>query len=275
MIYFVPTPIGNLGDISIRTLEVMRNCQVALCEDTRVSKNLINLLNQRFNANINIKRFIPVHSHNENSFISEVSSDFFNQNILYMSDAGMPCISDPGVFLVRYAQENKIDYEVLPGANAALTALVYSGFSDKEFIFLGFLPNTGAKREIAIQNALNQPYPVIIYESPRRILSLIKHISQIAPQRNLFAIKEISKKFETRFNLNSKDMVCELENANLDGEWCVVISQSPDSANVEKICIDDIMALEIAPKQKAKLISKLTGKSTKEIYSSLSNQYKK
>ena len=179
MLYFIPTPIGNLEDISLRAIRILRECEIAICEDTRVCKSLINLLNERFDASINISKFIPLHTHNENDFFVNLSDDFFSRNVAYMSDAGMPGISDPGVSLVRYAQKNYIKYEFLSGANAALLSVVASGLCDKEFVFLGFLPNTGRDRALAIQNALNLAYPAVIYESPKRILSLVQSIANL------------------------------------------------------------------------------------------------
>ncbi|MDO5045247.1 16S rRNA (cytidine(1402)-2'-O)-methyltransferase [Campylobacter sp.] len=268
MLYFIPTPIGNLDDVSLRALNVLRECEIVFCEDTRVTKALINLLNTKFNSNINIQKFIPLHSHNEAQILSNLDMEIFKKNVAYLSDAGMPAISDPGVELVRFAIKNGIDYEVLSGSNALLLAVVASGICEKEFTFLGFLPNTGKERTIAIQNALNSPYPVVIYESPKRILSLVKQIANSDPNRELFIIKEATKKFETKFSATAQKLKDELKNANLKGEWSVVIDKSPYKTS-EKITLDDILALEIPPKTKAKLISKITGEEVKKIYENL------
>ena len=138
MLYFVPTPIGNLEDISLRAIKILRECEIAICEDTRVCKSLVNLLNERFDANINISNFIPLHTHNEDEFFANLSDEIWSKNIAYMSDAGMPGISDPGVSLVRYAQKNDIKYEILSGANAALLSVVASGLCDKYWQREGF-----------------------------------------------------------------------------------------------------------------------------------------
>ncbi|KEA45758.1 16S rRNA methyltransferase [Campylobacter mucosalis] len=268
MIYFIPTPIGNLKDISLHALEILRDCEIALCEDTRVSKSLINLLNERFNADIKIKNFISLHTHNESEFFKNLDTDFFSKNVAYISDAGMPGISDPGVSLVRYALKNGIEYEILSGANAALLAVVASGLVDKEFIFLGFLPNTGKDRVLAIQNALNNAYPCVIYESPKRIISLIDEILKIDENRQIFAIKEATKKFEAKFKNTPKALLDELKNANLNGEWCVVVDKS-QNLSTQKITIDEINQLEIPPKIKAKLLSKITGEDVKKIYNKI------
>ena len=268
MLYFVPTPIGNLEDISLRAIKILRECEIAICEDTRVCKSLVNLLNERFDANINISNFIPLHTHNEDEFFAKLNDEIWSKNIAYMSDAGMPGISDPGVSLVRYAQKNDIKYEILSGANAALLSVVASGLCDKEFVFLGFLPNTGRDRALAIQNALSLAYPAVIYESPKRILSLVQSVANLEPEREIFAIKEATKKFETKFKDRAKNLAQILEKANLNGEWAVVISKS-SNAPTQNITKDEIISLDIAPKVKAKLLSKITGEEVKKIYDEL------
>ncbi|MBO5063351.1 MAG: 16S rRNA (cytidine(1402)-2'-O)-methyltransferase [Campylobacter sp.] len=272
MLYFLPTPIGNLDDISKRCLDILNLCDIIICEDSRVTKSLINLLNTKYNLNINPSEFYSFHTHNENEFFAKFEARKLVENIVvYVSDAGMPCISDPGVVLVEFAQQNGINYEVLSGANAALLAVAASGIVKKEFSFLGFLPNTGRDRELAVQNALNSAYPVVIYESPKRVLQLVEAIAKLEPKREIFAIKEATKKFEAKFKDNAKNLVNILKNANLKGEWCVVIAGSNVVAH-ESITISDIDELNIPPKQKAKLLSKLTGKSVKDIYAQLTSK---
>ena len=268
MLYFIPTPIGNLEDISLRALKILRECEIVLCEDTRVAKSLVNLLNERFDAKITAKNFISFHTHNEAKFFENLKPGFFDANVAFMSDAGMPGISDPGVSLVRYAQNFGVKYEILSGANAALLSVVASGLCDKEFVFLGFLPNTGKQRAQALQNALNLAYPCVIYESPKRILSLIESIAKSTPDREIFAIKEATKKFEAKFKAPASEAVKILKSANLSGEWCVVIDKSPEKT-LETISEQDIKELEIAPKIKAKLLSKITGREVKKIYEEL------
>lgn len=267
MLYFVPTPIGNLSDISEHALSVISSSEIVFCEDTRVTKKLINLLKEKYNLNLVEKTFYSLHSHNEKEIIKNLEPSIFSKNCIYMSDAGMPCISDPGVFLVRYMQKNGLDYEVLSGSNAVLLSAVASGIVEKEFIFLGFLPNKGKDRKLALQNALSSTYPVILYESPKRILSLISDICEIDEKREIFLIKEATKKFETKYKDSALNLKLILEDKNLNGEWSVVISSSKN--RTEKITLSDIENLDIPPKQKAKLMSKLTGKNIKEIYDNL------
>ncbi|KAA6225219.1 MULTISPECIES: 16S rRNA (cytidine(1402)-2'-O)-methyltransferase [unclassified Campylobacter] len=273
MLYFIPTPIGNLSDISLRSLEILRTCEFIFCEDTRVCKSLITLLNSKFNANINIKTFKSLHSHNEEEVLSKIDTVLFEKDIAYLSDAGMPGISDPGNKLIKFAQINNIKYEVLPGANAALSALVSSGFCEKEFIFLGFLSSKENKRQKELQNILNYPFVSIVYEACKRILDLIEDIAKIEPQRELFAIKEISKKFENKFKEKAINLVQILKNENLNGEWVVIIDKKNGGEfNKNLLCENDILSLDIAIKTKAKLLSKLNGENSKKLYKMLLSQ---
>lgn len=265
MLYFVPTPIGNLGDISYRALEVLQVCELIFCEDVRVCKALINLLSAKYNIDFGSKNYISLHSHNEKEF--DFSNIDFSKNIAFLSDAGMPCISDPGISLVKYAQENDIKYCVMPGANAAITALVASGFSDKEFIFLGFL-NIKKNRQAQIENALNQAYPTILYEAPTRIMDLIQDIAKIDEDKEIFLIKEISKMYEKTYKDKAKNLAKLLKNENLKGEWVVVINNQIPNSN-SNISSEDILSLNISLKDKSKLLSKLNGLSPKQNYENL------
>ena len=269
MLYFVPTPIGNLADISTHALEILTKCEIFICEDTRFSKKLLNLLSEKYQINFTPKEFYSLHTHNESEFFAKFDTlNFTQKNCAFLSYAGMPCISDPGIALVKFAQNNGIEYEILSGANALLLAVAASGIVEKEFFFLGFLPNTGKERKIAIENMLKNPYPCVIYESPKRILSLICGIENLDENRQIFAIKEASKKFETKFFGSAKELALTLKTANLNGEWAVVVAGAKE-ANFEKISENDIKSLEISPKIKAKLLAKITGKSVKEIYNDL------
>lgn len=269
MLYFIPTPIGNLNDISKRSLELLQSCEFLICEDTRNTKSLCSLLNQKYELNINPKGFLALHSHNEDLFFKKIDPDIFKQNIAYVSDAGMPGLSDPGVALIRYAKENGLDYEVLPGANAALLAIVASGFCTKEFIFIGFLANKGKQRQSELEKLLLNPYPSIVYESPKRILALVNELAKLEANRELFLIKEATKLHESKYFGKASDVASSLSQANLKGEWVLIIKAQNQDFVKSKLCEDDIMQLDIAPKIKAKLLAKLSGKNPKELYKKL------
>lgn len=269
MLYFIPTPIGNLGDISLRSLELLSACEIVFCEDTRVCKHLITLLNERFKTCIKPQKILSLHTHNEKEVLEKLDLKLFEKNVAYLSDAGMPGISDPGFALIQFALKHKLSYEVLPGANAALVALVSSNLCEKEFIFLGFLANKGKERQKEIENLLLNPYPTIIYEAPTRILALVQTIAKLEPKRELFAMKEISKKFQTSFRGRAEKLVEELEGANLNGEWVLVVAKSSQNFSSNSLCESDILALDLPLKIKSKLLAKMSGKNSKELYQKL------
>jgi len=269
MLTLIPTPIGNLGDISFRTIEVLKDTEVILCEDTRVTKKLLNLISDKFSISFPNFSFISVHSHNEYDFLqSHQHKLLYTKNVAYMSDAGMPCVSDPGGLLVDFCLKNNIKYDILPGANAVLLAYSLSGFNNVSFSFFGFLPHKGIAREQMIDKILNHDLLSIIYESPHRLLKLLEQLTQKDPTREIFLAKELTKKYQTIYKDNVKQIYNTLKNETIKGEWVVVIKQT--SINTQGvISYDDIMQLSLPPKQKAKLLSKLTNKPIKQIYNEL------
>ena len=269
MLAFVPTPIGNLGDISFRTIEVLKDGELILCEDTRVTKKLISLISQRLEINFPQFEYISLHSHNEKDFLTKENQILLeSKKCIYMSDAGMPCVSDPGSYLVDFCLENNIEYDVLPGANAILTAYASSGFSDTTFTFFGFLPHKGTNRSDMLDKVMNSSNLAILYESPHRLMKLIEEISKLDPSRELFITKELTKKYQTRYKGKSIDILSELQATTIRGEW-VVILKPIESLNRGIITEEDIHELKLPPKQKAKILSKLTGLNVKDIYNDL------
>lgn len=271
MIYFIPTPIGNLDDISVRSLKVLTECKTLFCEDTRITKKLLSLLSQKHSVSFNVERFISMHSHNEEAVLNGIDPDIFNETVGYLSDAGMPGVSDPGNALVCYCQAHHLSYEVLPGANAALLAYVTSGMPQHQFLFYGFLSHKGTERQNELFEVLNTSFVVILYEAPHRIEKLIEELVTHAPTRTLFAIKEATKLHEKRFLGTPIEIQEAFKNANLKGEWVVVIAPEITQGG-EAITKEDLLGLDLLPKQKAKLLSKLTGLSVKEWYNTLQNE---
>ena len=271
MLTLLPTPIGNIEDITLRVLRVLEEADIILCEDTRIAKKLLHLLCERYKLKHHIKKFIPLHSHNEFDTINSFDKNFFEQNVVYMSDAGMPCISDPGALLVQYCQKNGIEYTVLPGPSAFITAYAGSGFLDKEFLFFGFLPHKGKERQYQLQKILNVNYPVILYESPHRLEKLFDELAQNIPDRTVVAVKEITKRYERYFKGTAIQLKSQIQGELLKGEWVVIISPSIADKQSSHLTLKDIELLDIPPKQKAKLLAKFTGKSVKECYLKLTN----
>lgn len=268
MLSLVPTPIGNIGDISLRAIEALSEADILLCEDTRVTKKLIHILKERYNTTFKAdQEFISLHSHNEKHFIEKLEASFFDSNVVYASDAGMPGISDPGQALVSYCIENKIKYDVLPGANAVLTAFVASGFIETQMLFFGFLDHKGESRIAGLQKVLYNGFTTILYESPHRLEKLLLEIQEEAPEREIFLAKELTKKYQKYIKGTATHALKELD-GNFRGEWVVVISASETQAE-SAISQKDILELDLPKKVQAKLISKITGENTKACYQRL------
>ncbi len=269
MIYFIPTPIGNLEDISHRSLKLLMRVSYIFCEDTRVTKKLLSLLEDKFNLTNNQKQYISFHSHNEDEVLKNLDiQKLKDEDFAFVSDAGMPCISDPGAKLVEFCQKNDINYEVYSGANAALLAFVASGFSDTSFTFFGFLPHKGKEREKKLNEVLNHPHTSILYESPHRIELLAKQLSA-HKNRQVFFIKEATKKHEKYFKCDLSEAYNNIKNINQKGEWAIVIQKNQNPNRTSTLSENDILELDLKPKQKAKLLAKITSQNAQEWYKKL------
>jgi len=268
LLTLVPTPIGNIGDISLRAIEALSGADILLCEDTRVTKKLIHILKERYNTAFKEdQEFISLHSHNESAFVEKLEPSFFEQNVVYASDAGMPGVSDPGQVLVSYCLENGLKYDVLPGANAVLTAFVASGFCETKMLFFGFLDHKGASRSEGLHQALHNGYTTVLYESPHRLEKLLLELDKEAPQREIFLCKELTKKYQRYLRGTASEILKTLD-GNFRGEWVVVIKASA-AQNSSAVSENDILALDLPKKVQAKLIAKITGENVKEIYQRL------
>ncbi len=268
MLKLVPTPIGNIGDISLRAIEALSEADILLCEDTRVTKKLIHILKERYNTSFKEdQEFISLHSHNEKSFVEKLETSFFEQNVVYVSDAGMPGVSDPGQVLVRYCIDNAIEYDILPGANALLTAFVASGFVETQMLFFGFLDHKGSSRSAGLQEALHNGYTTIVYESPHRLQKLLLEIDEEESDREIFLAKELTKRYQNYFHGTAKEILQKLDK-NYKGEWVVVIKAGKNHSG-SAITQNDILSLDLPKKTQAKLICKITGENTKECYNRL------
>ena len=269
MLTLLPTPIGNIEDISLRALRVLGEADVLLCEDTRVARKLLHLLSERHGLNHSIQRFVSLHSYNEAERLETFDRAFFEQNVVYMSDAGMPCISDPGALLVAYCRKHGIDYTVLPGPSAFTTAYAAGGFSESRFIFYGFLPHKGKARESELQALVNERYPVIFYEAPHRLEKLLDELEKNAPGRTIFAAKEITKKHERYFKGTPAELKAAITGSLLKGEWVVILSPAEKPSTSSAILPQEIEELDLPLRQKAKLIARITGKPAKICYQDL------
>ncbi len=267
MLTFIPTPIGNPQDITIRALKEFEKATLFLCEDTRETKRLLRILEERFDFTYPEVEFLSFHEHNGAERLKEVSERLKDEQVVYVSDAGMPVISDPGQILVEYCQENGLEYDVLPGASAVTTAYAASGFKDGKFLFYGFLPQKGSERSSKLIEVMNSSTNMVLYEAPHRIEKLIGEIAKLDENRELFFAKELSKKFQNYYRGSAKKLLEEFETINTKGEWVVVIEAKKEEAKA--LYVEDILAFDMQPKVKAKLLAKITDKNVKEWYQEL------
>ncbi|PAF52785.1 16S rRNA (cytidine(1402)-2'-O)-methyltransferase [Helicobacter sp. 13S00477-4] len=283
MLTFLPTPIGNLADVTIRTLQVLAQASILMCEDIRVSKRLVSLfkknplIQSNFSHIFVEKEFVSFHSHNEKEFLHNIQRDFFvKNNVVFMSDAGMPCVSDPGMSLVAYAIENNITYDVLPGPCAAINAYCFSGIKTDGFLFGGFLPPKQQDRKNRIINLLEscarfeQNISIILYESPHRILESLEDIASLCPDVYLYAIKEMTKIHQKYFVGLSSEVFSQIKTSNISGEWVLVLKSNRDVEPT--LSLHQIQHLDIPPKIKAKILGKLQNADIKSIYKKICEQ---
>ncbi|MBX7490710.1 16S rRNA (cytidine(1402)-2'-O)-methyltransferase [Helicobacter turcicus] len=272
MVTFLPTPIGNLQDITLHTLEALKQCDVLLCEDTRVSKKLVTLLVERGLLPHKDYIYYPFHTHNQERFLAQGAVEFFSQNIGFLSDAGMPCISDPGVELVRYLQTNNIPFEVLGGISAVTLMVAFSGIIEKEFSFLGFPPHKLKEKTEFFSLVFKSPYPIILYESPHRLFESLELMTQVDKNRQVFLAKELTKKYQSTFKGSLEEVLKTLRSSNnealLKGEWAMVVDKAKCTENYT-LSEEALLALEIPPKIKAKILAKMKGGSVSDYYQSL------
>lgn len=213
----IPTPIGNLEDITGRSVESLKNADLILAEDTRKSGILL----KKFNISGKLQSY---HQHNEHKIVEKVL-DLFNSydTIALVTDAGTPGISDPGYLIVRACIDNGIEVECLPGPTAFVPALVISGLPSDRFFFEGFLPHKKG-RQSRLKFLCELPYTFILYESPYRLLKTIEQLREFAGNdRRVAVVKEISKIYESVIRGSLQDVEDQLRNATIKGEYVVVV----------------------------------------------------
>jgi 16S rRNA (cytidine1402-2'-O)-methyltransferase len=216
-LYLVPTPIGNLKDITLRALEVLQSVDIIAAEDTRQSLKLLNHFNIK-------KTLISYHQHNEQGKSGNLI-DLIKEgkDIAIISDAGTPGISDPGSVIVQKCIEQNIKFEVLPGATAITTALVYSGLDTTKFIFRGFLPRENKERKPIIDDLLNRSETLIFYEAPHRLLSTLEFLYENIGNRKISMCRELTKMYEEIIRLTLKQAIEYYKEKAPRGEYVLVV----------------------------------------------------
>ena len=216
-IYLVPTPIGNLKDITLRALEVLENCDLVAAEDTRQSLKLLNHFNIK-------KPLVSYHKYNEGVKAEElIRRAKEGQNIAVVSDAGSPGISDPGEVIVKRCIEENVDFEVLPGATAIITGLVYSGLDTTKFLFRGFLPRENKERLPIIDEVKNSKETLIFYEAPHRLIATLAFLREHLGNRRAVAARELTKLHEEIIRGTLEEIINHYENVEPRGEYVLLI----------------------------------------------------
>jgi len=217
-LFIVPTPIGNLKDITIRALEVLKTVDYILAEDTR---NTIKVL-KHYQIKKTLKSYHKFNEHNINeNIISDLRS---GKNIALVSDAGTPGISDPGYLIIKKCIEENINIECLPGPTALIPALVISGFPADRFIFEGFLPHKKGRKK-RLEEISKYDITTILYESPHRLLKTLTELKQYIDNKKICICRELTKVYETIIRGNIEEVINYFNNKPIKGEIVIVISK--------------------------------------------------
>lgn len=221
-LYVVPTPIGNLEDITFRALKILKNADVIAAEDTRNTQKLLN--------HFQIKTpLVSYHEHNKNMREGQLIEQLQDEKtIALVSDAGMPAVSDPGYEIVKKVIQKNLPVIVLPGANAALCALVGSGLRTDEFLFYGFLPRKRKEKEEQLNRLKNLQATLIFYESPYRLKETMKTIYEQLGNRHIAIARELTKRFEEYIRGPIKEIIDWSENNDFKGECCIIVEGGQD-----------------------------------------------
>ena len=262
-LYLIPTPIGNLGDITFRAIELLKNSDFILCEDTRVSKKLLDKFEIK-------KKLISNHKFNEVKNLSKITNLLKNDKIISMiSDAGTPAISDPGAVLVNECLKENIDVIPLPGPSAVTTAMSVSGF-DEKYLFYGFFPEKEKmiKEKLEMLSDLN--FCLIFFVSPKKINKIIPYLKEYFKDRKILICREISKFYEEYTRSTVEKL--ELFKNEPKGELTIVISEKElDKKNSQNLSESDknnikMMINKLTTKEITNLISQNSKVSKKKIY---------
>ena len=226
-LYIVPTPIGNLEDITLRAINVLKEVDFILAEDTRTTSHLL--------RHLGIEK--PMHSHhkfNEHATVGRVAESIAaGKDVALVSDAGTPGISDPGFLLVRKCVEEGIDIVTLPGATALIPALVQSGFPCDRFCFEGFLPQKKGRMK-RLQELATESRTVIFYESPYRVVKCLEQIAEtFGSERRVAVVREITKKFEETVRGTVEEAIAHFKEHEPKGEFVIVVEGYDAKRSVE------------------------------------------
>ncbi len=222
ILYICATPIGNLEDASFRLIRTLKECDLIAAEDTRQTKKLL----EHYQISTHATSY---HEHNIKHKTQEIVSLLKSgKNIALVSDAGMPCISDPGYELVKEVSEDNIRIVVIPGPSAIVSGIAGSGLNSDRFVFEGFLPREGKMRRRILRKLVEEERTIVFYESPHRLLKSLKDIGDILGNRNICLAREMTKKFEEYYRGSVDSAIKEFSGREVLGEFTVIIEGKPE-----------------------------------------------
>lgn len=267
ILYLVPTPIGNLDDMTYRAVKILKEVEIVFSEDTRVTSQLFH----HFDIH---KKLHASHEYNEEKNIEKCLSYLKNgKSIAIVSDRGTPVISDPGYILAKAAIENNFNVVALPGATALIPALIVSGLDPKPFTFYGFLNSKPSKRKNELENLKNLEHTIIFYEAPHRIKKTLEDMIKIFGNRNISISREISKKFEEVFRGTIEEIILEID--VLKGELVLVVEGNHEQISYDNMTIVEHVNLYIKNGIDSKEAMKIVAKQRKVSKSQIYNTYHK
>lgn len=232
LLFIVSTPIGNLEDISKRALQVLETCDAILCEDTRRSFILLD----RYGIK---KPLISYHKFKEKQLLDRILSELeAGKNLALISDAGTPCINDPGQMLVQGCIERGISFTAIPGPCSVIQALVMAGFDTSRFQFLGFLPR---KPDAVLRQALGYPGTTVAFESPERVVDTLEAIQKIDPERKLAIVREMTKTFEECRRGKAEELMAHFKKTEPRGEIVLVIGEG--KVPEEELSLEELVGM--------------------------------
>ena len=270
-LYVVPTPIGNLKDITLRALEVLQAVDIIAAEDTRQSLKLLNHFNIK-------KPLISYHKFNENIKSDNIIESLMRgKNIALVSDAGTPGISDPGSVIIKRCIQENIPFEVLTGATAVTTALVYSGLDTTKFLFRGFLPRDNKDKKQVIEDVKNRPETLVFYEAPHRLQKTLEFLLENLGDRNIALCRELTKLHEEIIRISLKEAIEYYTSNAPKGEFVLVIEGKSNEeikreieAAWQELTIEEhikkYMSEGYNKKDSVKMVTKDRGISKSEVY---------
>ncbi len=264
-LYVVGTPIGNLKDITLHALEVLKSCDLIACEDTRHTKVLLD----KYSISTATTSYHKFNIRAKTSYL--INQLKLGKSVALVSDAGMPGISDPGAELIREALNEKIKVEVVPGPSAAVAALSVSGLDSGRFVFEGFLPSKTGERKARLEELAGEERTIIFYEAPHRIAAALADIRDVLGERKTAVVKELTKVHEEIIKGTVSKLIEKFSISKPKGEFVVIIEGSKSNKvffENPELLVEDMVKAGLPRSEAVRITSRRLGVSKNELYRS-------